>query len=335
MKRTHSGMSLVELMVALVIGSILIIGAVYVYTRSRASYSVNETISRLQENARYAMSTIEPDIRLANYWGLINDAAIITGRAGNSPLDVDAGCGADLELDLLRAIEGTNNDYALACTPGGPAGTEQAGADTIIVRHADEAVSAPQANVLQVYTTRQGSASALFADGAAPGALTVDPIYGPQAEVHDLVVRAYYIAASSSAGDDVPSLRRHSLVAGPTFRDEEIIPGVEDLQIQFGIDTGADDNGDGAPDDRDGNGRPDRYNGIASRYVNPGDPALDNAQVVSVRLWLRVRAEQPEVGYRDNRTYEYADVSFTADDSFRRMLVSRTIQIRNTVNLQT
>jgi hypothetical protein len=71
------------------------------------------------------------------------------------------------------------------------------------------------------------------------------------------------------------------------------------------------------------------------------------AQVVSVRIWLLVRAENPEVGFRDNRTYEYGDrltaTGTTADlnaanaagrayrpaDGFRRMLVSRTIQLRN------
>jgi type IV pilus assembly protein PilW len=347
MKRTNprglhqSGFSLVELMVALVIGSILIIGAVYVYTRSRASYSVNENISRLQETARYAVSTMEPDVRLANFWGLINDASIITGRVGNVPLAMSAGadgCGANLPIDLARAIDGSNNTYGLACAAGGPTATAQPGADTVIVRHADEASVAPLTNGIQVYSTRQGSASALFQDGNAPGALTVDPRYGPQAEVHDLVVNAYYVAASSSSGNTVPSLRRHRLerqAIGPGFTDEEVIPGVEDLQIQFGIDLGADDNGDGVPDDRDGNGRPDRYNGIAVRYVNPGDPALAGGQIVAVRLWLRIRAEQPEVGYFDNKTYEYADVRFTANDSFRRLLVSRTIQIRNTVNLQT
>ena len=44
------GFSLVELMVALTIGSFLIIGAVTVYVQSRNSYTVNETVARLQEN---------------------------------------------------------------------------------------------------------------------------------------------------------------------------------------------------------------------------------------------------------------------------------------------
>lgn len=341
------GFSLVELMVALLIGSFLIIGAVTVYTQSRNTYSVNETVARLQENARYAMSTLEPDIRLANYWGLMNDAELITGTVGNTPLpgaETTNDCGAGFDIDLRRPIVGVNNNYNLACAAGPAAGipdpTFTRTPDTIVVRHAAEARSPANDGTLQIYSTRQGGASRVFNDATAPGApaaLLNTPPFGQQAEVRDLVVRAYYVSAASSQAR-LPSLRRQNLVGGvnPQFNDEEILPGVEDLQIQFGIDPGADDNGDGVVDDDDGNGMPDRYNGIVTRYVNPGDAALDTAQVVAVRLWLLVRAETPEVGFTNTRPFSYADVvNYQPNDSFRRLLVTRTIQIRNTVNLQT
>jgi len=42
------------------IGLVLMIGAVQVYVDSSKSYAVNDTTARLQENARYAMSVLEP-----------------------------------------------------------------------------------------------------------------------------------------------------------------------------------------------------------------------------------------------------------------------------------
>lgn len=345
--RIARGLSLIELMVALTIGSLLIIGAVTVYVQSRNTYTVNETMARLQENARYALSMIEPDIRQANYWGLTNDPQIIIGAVGNSPIAVPGGaddCGAAFPIDLQRPIAGDNGGYTLACEPGPTPGSglTQPNADTLIVRRADAEAVPPSADRLQIYTTRQGGSSAVFHSSSAPGALPApDPVFGPSAEVHDLVARAYYVSQDSVQRAGLPSLRRKNLqggpATGPDIQDQEIMPGVEDLQVQFGIDAGADDDGDGAVDDRDGNGRPDRFNGIASRYVNPGDPALASSMVVAVRVWIRVRAESPEVGYRDNRTYTYADVIFDptgTDETFRRLLVSRTIQIRNTVSLQ-
>jgi hypothetical protein len=115
------------------------------------------------------------------------------------------------------------------------------------------------------------------------------------------------------------------------------MPAVEDLQIQLGIDPGEDLDGDGLPDDRDGNGRPDNYTGRIARYVDPGDPALTSSIVIAARIWIRVRAETPEPGYVDNKIYRYADVIFTPlgnEASYRRLLVSRIVYLRNTAGLQ-
>ncbi|NND64686.1 MAG: prepilin-type cleavage/methylation domain-containing protein, partial [Gammaproteobacteria bacterium] len=46
------GMSLVELLVASTIGLFLIGGAIAMYQSSQSTYLVNETYSRLQDNAR-------------------------------------------------------------------------------------------------------------------------------------------------------------------------------------------------------------------------------------------------------------------------------------------
>ena len=60
------GLTLVELMVALAIGSFLVIGAVQIYNQSRQAYIVNESIARVQETAQFALDTIEADLRMAS-----------------------------------------------------------------------------------------------------------------------------------------------------------------------------------------------------------------------------------------------------------------------------
>jgi type IV pilus assembly protein PilW len=322
-------------MVALVNGSILIIGAVTVYTQSRRTFAVNETVARMQENARYALSMIEPDLRLANHWGLTSDPLMIAGTVGNIPLPVSgaaAACGANFPIDLRRAVDGANDinegSWPLAC--GVNFGVRDA-SDLIVVRRAGTEAVPADAQKLQVFTTRGGGASRVFSSGAAPAPITNTPPFGPNAEIHDLIVRAYYIADDSQTRPGVPTLRRKDLVAGPSFQDEEIMPGIENMQVQFGIDLGADLNGDGAPDDEDANGFPDFYSGVPTRYVNPGDPILNTALVVTARIWILVRAEQPEVGFSDSNPYNFGDVAnYVPNDGFRRLLVSRTIQVRNT-----
>ncbi len=79
-RRLMAGVSLIELMVSLVIGSLLIIGAVTVYMQSRNTYRTNESAARLQETARYALDVIEPDVRMAGFWGLTNRPEYVENR---------------------------------------------------------------------------------------------------------------------------------------------------------------------------------------------------------------------------------------------------------------
>jgi hypothetical protein len=72
--------------------------------------------------------------------------------------------------------------------------------------------------------------------------------------------------------------------------------------------------------------------GRATRYVNRRLPGSRPPQVVAVRIWVRLRSEQPEPQIDDQRTYRYADVEYTPEGEarrYRRMLVSRTIMLRN------
>jgi hypothetical protein len=46
-------------------------------------------------------------------------------------------------------------------------------------------------------------------------------------------------------------------------------------------------------------------------------------------VWVLLRAETAEQGFKNDKTYTYADKSFTPNDGYRRVLMSRTIQTRN------
>ncbi len=52
--------------------------------------------------------------------------------------------------------------------------------------------------------------------------------------------------------------------------------------------------------------------------------------VLAVRIWVRVRAERLENGFTDTTNYVYADQNVGPfNDNFRRMVVSKTIYVRN------
>lgn len=325
--RSQLGLSLIELLVAITIGAILIFGATQVYVDSRNMYETNESTARLQETARYALSVLEPDVRMSNYWGLVKGAVAVTqGQAAQTAtsLAVADDCGGNYAHDLMLNLDGSNNSYArsgalaFACPAFGAGAV--ATADTLTVRRASTVISASTANTLQICSTRTGGS--LISDGSACSA-------APVGQVNNLVVHGYYVSRDSVGRAMLPSLHRHTLIAGPIFRDDEIIPGIEDFQVQFGID-------------------PSGISGTATQYVDPGNVPV-GAQVVSVRVWLLVRSESAEVGFIDGRTYEYGDrnaetcttddlndtgdagCAYVPNDNFRRLLVSRTMQLRNAI----
>jgi hypothetical protein len=179
------------------------------------------------------------------------------------------------------------------------------------VRRASSEITTPRAGRLQVHSRAASSGPlSLFADGRGPAGP------GTESEIRDLEVRSYYVANRSVGNPGLPALRARSLTESRgtiRYRDEEVMPGVEDLQVEFGVMTYDD--------------------GTAIlRYVTPGSPAAESGTIVAVRLWLRVRAETPDPESRDARGFEYSNSRFTpdADESrFRRLLVSRTVALRN------
>lgn len=327
-RRQQHGMTLIELMVALAIGAFLMLGAVTVFMQSRTSFRVNETLSRLQENARFALETMEPDIRMAHFWGLTPRTHLIQGRRGiNEAAGIgNQACTANWTINLNEAIDGTNNTYSWGCAP--TVGVGMVNADTLVVRRVAEDATAPAditANTFYVQSTR-AQLGQVFA-AAAAGAAGIPAGYNAAtSETHRLVVNGYYVSSTSATG--APSLRRKVLLPNGNIGDEEVLIGVEDMQIQFGIDTDV----PGTPV------APNPNRGVVDRWVNPDDVMIDpanagfnaNTEILAVRVWLRLRGDRVENGLIDNTDYEYADRDFgTFDDGFRRLLVSKTIYVRN------
>ncbi len=326
MKRRQSGLTLVELMVALAIGSFLIIGAVQIYNQSRQAFVVNESIARVQETAQFAMDTIEADLRMASNWGRNSRGLAVEGRslvgdANPTGLTVPTPtCGDDWAFDLARPIDGDDNGYSLACAASGGS---VANSDVVTVRRVSVQPVALEAGRLQVQSTRiQGE---LFEAGAVPAAflpVTNHPITGaPSSATHNLMVNSYYVSPTSTLIPGVPTLRRKTLTVragAPFIEDQEVAPGVENIQLQLGIDVDEDNTVD--------------------RYVNPGsdiyDPSaagyIPGARVMTARIWLVVRGVTTEFGLQDGRTYNPGNANMgQQNDSFRRLQVSKTILLRN------
>lgn len=313
--RHQRGFSLIELLVGLGIGVFLIAGTLSVYQESQAAILTSERMSRVQEAGRYAIQVIEEDIRAVGLWGQLNSTEFVAGRATPAdPVDiaVTGDCNINWTVNLDTPIEGGENanPYGASCL----AGTNWTNnTDVLVVRYADHRdLLAADLTAGGLYLRSDQIKAEIFSGTALPGGFATD------ARLNELHAVAYYVSDQSDTDDTVPSLRRAFIDtsgAQPAIATEEVIAGVEDLQVQYGVDLTND--------------------GSANSYVG-ADGVVDPQTIVSVRVWLRLRTEDPELGFQDDRTWLYSEETFNAsntgaqdDDAFRRTVVSKTIELRN------
>src|SRR5690606_9954900 len=78
------GVSLIELMVALVIASLLGIGIVQIFDSTRAAFNTNSSLARAQEGSRYALDYIQKDLRLVGHMGTRNEQSAQPGSTADA-----------------------------------------------------------------------------------------------------------------------------------------------------------------------------------------------------------------------------------------------------------
>jgi hypothetical protein len=270
------GLTLVEVLVAMLLMLVVVASALAFVARGRAAHRGGESLARLEETLDAAFALLADEIRLAGYLGLAPagsaaEGATAAGTPEAAGLEVRGGCGPSIAHDpapVMAADAGWNAaaSVPLGCRPS-PRGRQKAGTDVLVLRHAASVSSMPVAGRLQFETTLR--AARLAADGVAG--------LGAAARWHDLEAGIYYVSADATGRDGWPSLRRKRLVGGtsPAFQDEELVAGISDLQVEFGVDD--EDDADEAVD----------------RWLPPAElPA--RGRLRALRLTLEARSDVPE-----------------------------------------
>jgi len=323
MKKTNKqlGFNLIELMIAIAIGSFLIIASTYAFQEARKTYTVNDNVARLYEQGQYVLDTLEEDIRLSAFWGLHNRRSAVRGDTndalGIAINTISGDCDNNWALNLDAGVSGSNGGSAPTWSASSNCVSDfKANTDTLVLRHADytEVLTADLEDG-QVYVRSDESPQSEIFEG------TTQPNVSNEAKNYELRSHGYFISSNSYTNtDNIPMLRRMALVdngSDPAVETQEVAAGVEDMQIQFGVDHDL---------------RGTAGFGTVDYYVNPDSVVLNQAstRVLAVRLWVLLRSESAENGFTNDKTYNYANVpAYTPNDNFRRLLVTKTVQVRN------
>lgn len=93
-----AGLSIVELMVGVALGFLLISVTVSTWVTNKKSYTLQEDLGRIQENARFALSFLEYDIRMAGYFGCKDDGPVAAVESDGSNLTIRYYTSANFEV---------------------------------------------------------------------------------------------------------------------------------------------------------------------------------------------------------------------------------------------
>lgn len=338
--RYQQGLTLIEMMIALTIGMVLLGGVVTVLSSSQQTYRVNEALARIQENARYAFQLLSRDIRMAGYRGCVGDAAAMTNVLNNNadflwrfdqPLEGFEATGVNgwtpalppgvitspkggRDILVIRGIEGNHTTVTSHVSESADPGIES-GSDfgKELQNYFDKppsdssftilASNCQGATIFQATGVSNAAGKKMIAHASGSGEPNTTAALGRSftgGEVVRISTRSYYIRMNSGG---ILSLywKRDSGKA------EELVEGIENLQIQYGEDT----DGDRAAD-----------------IYRTADQVANWEAVVSVRLDLLVQSLEDGIASQP-QTYTFNGETVTPADRRLRQAFSTVISLRN------
>ncbi len=325
----NRGFSLVEIMVGLFIGALLVLVVGSAIADISGARHESERTNRQVANARYAMQLLADDIANAGYWGEY-DSAELSGPAALP--DPCATAASDLTTAVAVPVQG----YVVEADKPGCLNDVRPGTAAVVIRRASTCVAGAagcdpagvgetylQASLCQTelasgYVSAHYAVAAQVGTGASPFLLTQRDCVTP-AVLRKYVSRVYYVAANNQPGDGIPTLKRAELLGGAIVVTP-LVDGIEDLRIEYGIDT----NGDGAPEAVTVD--PATYGGCAADAC-----AVANwRNVVTATIYVLARTTEPSAGQTDAKTYRLAGATVGPfGDRFRRHVYVQSVRLNN------
>lgn len=345
--RRARGFSLVELLIAVGIGLTLLAGLSTMFLKNTRAQAEIEKAHRQVENGRYAIDLLSVELRNAGYFAEFDPSVLA------APAALPAPCAAsvdELKAGLALAVQGLDDSAAgLGCL-----GDVRAGTDVLVVRRTATCIAGQpgcdpvasggpffqaslcnNASELDSPNTADFYSLALSTDGLTRHRRDCSSTAGSgtPAAIRHYRTHIYFVANNNVAGDRIPTLKRAELGSDGTAITWNIVPlaeGIENLQLEYGLDLAPMGRGDGVAD------------------LSSADPAVAAGctaaacavgnwrSAVAVRLHVLARNVAPTSGHVDRKTYvlgRNADGSSreiaAANDAYKRHVFQSLVALPN------
>jgi type IV pilus assembly protein PilW len=350
MSMKKNGFSLVELMVAMLLGLFLVGGMIQVFIGNKVSYQMQDALSYMQENARFALETMAYATRHAGYGGC-NETALftntvedpnnefvnfqlgITGYEGGKdtfPTSIN-GAISNTDAIFIHTVD-TDNSYFVTDHNASSAQFKVDRRHNIKSDNNNRPIlimAASDCSELSVFaytgpTNNNGTAQNVVhnkANSGSPQNCTKALRGG-----HDCTNAPNNNGLAYQDGSTMFQLSSRAYYIDESSEDatipalyqlpydgsaQELVEGVEDMAITYGVDV-------------DDDGVPDRY--VKANTVNT-TASLSWGDVLSVRYSVLVRSRNRVID--GSHTYTFDGTSATSTDGFHRQEYTTTVMIRN------
>lgn len=266
--RSMQGLTLIELMIAMLIGLLVLGAAIAIFASNQQAYRTNENVGRMQETARTAFELMAMDIREAGgnacsralpTANVLNSATSNWYSNWNTPIqgfeDNTAFSGAAFGTSTGSRVEGSDaitimstGSQGVTVTSSTPSAAElQLNTSNHGLKTGDLAIvcDSRQSAVFQVSSADTGSNATVMHDisSGTPGSCTrglglpmncaagVDYAFGPNSTIAKLHATAWFIGVNSRGGRSLYEMSPPSGAAIPVA--SEIVDGVSDMQITY------------------------------------------------------------------------------------------------------
>ena len=287
MRRTDQhGMSLVELMVAITIGMFMVAALVALFARSSFDRRTLDLTGRQIENGRFALDTLRDEISMAGYFGELSPKEVLIYASADPCATSLANMGwnaATFQVPL--PVEGGTT---LPVGWGCGALNRKAGTEYLVIRYLAPASTTPAGSTPGVVSLQANGCQdistpfALANGGTATNFPLTQQDCSTAMPVRELRTRLYYVSTCGvcSPNDGIPTLKVLERRGGVTT-ESVVADGVEDLRVEYGLDTTGD--------------------GMVDSYAT--DPtATQLKDLVATRVRVVARTTETVAGHVDGKT---------------------------------
>lgn len=267
--RFNRGVTLVELMVAMLLGLIVVGGALSLIAANKQSYRTNEALAQVQESARTAFELLARDIRQAGSTGCDNSGRVgfvlnsstnwwqnwaglvgYEGTTANPAVTIGTATGERVSATDSFQIRGTESPGLSIKTHDPSAATLELNATSAVIANGDILLACDfdHATILQATSYDATAKKVAYTNGpGAPGNCSKGlgyPVdcssvtgnvytFRPNSQLARFAASSWYIGNNGRPEEGGRSLFRRRLGSGGVSVTEEVVAGVTDLQIQY------------------------------------------------------------------------------------------------------